>query len=104
MDRLPILPQSTDSGYVYVVQRGTAYKVGFSRASVARRVRDADGLLVLTIQTGQQPASMEREIHKRFTPKRLPSRGNKPGDKREWYALDESDLDWLRGLSAYVAM
>ena len=100
--RLPVLSPSTDSGYVYVVQRGGMFKLGFSRQNVARRVRDADGVLVLTIKTGQRPAQLEYLINKRFASKRLPPQGTLPGDKREWFALDDADLDWLRGLADHL--
>jgi hypothetical protein len=99
MDRLPTLPKSTDRGYVYVAKRGNAYKIGFSRTSVARRVHDAEGVLVLTIQTGQRPSQLEYAINRRFAAKRLP---DTELWGREWFALDESDLDWLRGLSLHV--
>lgn len=102
MNRLPALATSTDSGYVYVVKRDNAYKIGFSRRNVARRVREARGELVLTIPTGQRPSQLEYLINNRFAAKRLPPQGLVAGDKREWFALSESDLDWLRGLSTFL--
>ena len=99
--RLPALPKSTDRGFVYVVKRGEAYKIGFSRRSVARRTRDAGGILILTIPVNQQPSVLEYLINNRFADKRLPSQGTKPGDKREWFALTDTDLAWLQGLSYY---
>lgn len=102
-NRLPRLRQATGTGMIYVAQRGSAFKIGFSRASVRRRVADAAGVLVLTIPAGAQPASLERAIHIHFAAKRLPSQGNKPGDKREWYALDQADLDWLKGLVQHAS-
>lgn len=101
-DRLPRLPPSTDHGYVYVVKRDNAYKIGFTRAGLARRAYDAGGTLVLTIPTGQRPSQLEYIINNRFARKRLPPQGSKPGDKREWFALGESDLDWLRGLANFL--
>ena len=102
MNRLPILPKSTDSGYVYVLKRGNAYKIGFSRRSVVRRARDNKAELVLTIPTGQRPSVLEHLLNAKFASKRLSAQGNKPGDKREWFALDESDLDWLRGMPRWI--
>lgn len=100
--RLPVLPASMDKGFVYAVRRGEAYKIGFSREGLRRRVRDSGGVLVLAIATGQQPASLERAIHERFEGKRLPPQGAKAGDKQEWFRLDGADLDWLRGLKEHV--
>lgn len=102
MDRLPQTRKTSDKGFVYVVQRGNAYKIGFTRDGLARRTRDADGTLVLTIPTGQRPAVLEYLINNRFADKRLPPQGDKPGDQREWFALSESDLAWLRGLSGFM--
>ncbi len=98
MSRLPTRPLSTDTGYIYVVRREEAYKVGFSRKSVPRRVKTADGQLVLTIRTGQMPSTLEHLIHHRFKDKRTTG----PGSKREWFALDADDLAWLCGLEAYL--
>jgi hypothetical protein len=102
MNRLPKLPLSHDTGCVYVVKRGEAYKIGFTRRGLARRVRDSGGHLVLTIPTGQRPAQLEYMLNKRFASKRLPAQGIKPGDKREWFALEPTDLDWLRGLNRFI--
>ena len=99
MDRLPLLPISTDKGYVYVVKRGTAYKIGFSRANVERRVRDAEGELVLTIPTGQQPSQLEYIINHRFINKRL---SDTELWGREWFSLDDNDLNWLRGFASFI--
>ena len=95
--RLPSLTRSTDSGYVYVVKRNDAYKIGFSRKGVKRRVKEAKGELILTIQTGQRPSVLEYALNRRFASKRLPPQ---PGSKREWFALDNADIAWLRGLAA----
>lgn len=57
--RLPQLPTTTDNGMVYVVQRGTAFKIGFTRHNLRRRVRDAQGQLVLTLPVAQQPSILE---------------------------------------------
>lgn len=97
--RLPALPASTDKGHVYVVRRGDAYKIGFSRASVDRRVRDAEGELVLTLPTGQHPSQLEHAIHQRFRNKHL---ADIELHGREWFSLDEADLEWLQGLAAYL--
>lgn len=102
MNRLPRLPVSTDCGYVYIAQVGNAFKIGFSRKSVTRRVRDCGAQLVLTIRAGQQPSVLEYLINHRFASKRLPPQGNYPGDFREWFALDADDLEWLRGLSRHL--
>lgn len=101
MQRLPGLPKSIDKGYVYVVRhRGNskAYKIGFSRASVERRVRDAEGELVLTIPAGQRPSQLEYAINRRFANKRLP---DSELWGREWFALDSDDLAWLQGLASH---
>jgi hypothetical protein len=100
MNRLPQLPQTTDKGIIYVVQRGEAYKIGFTRASLGRRTRDAGGVLVLTIPTGQRPSQLEYLINNRFSDKRLP---DIHGSKREWFALTPADLDWLRGLADHLS-
>jgi hypothetical protein len=99
MNRLPKLPPSTDKGHVYVVKRGDVYKIGFSRASVDRRVRDAEGELVLTIPTGQQPSQLEYAINRRFCSKRL---ADAELYGREWFALDDTDIEWLYGLAKSV--
>ena len=98
MDRLPKTRKSTDNGVVYVVKRGDAYKIGFSR-SLARRLRDLRGELVCTIPVGQRPAQLEYLLNNRFALKRLPSHGRRPGDKREWFALDADDIEWLQGFA-----
>ena len=99
MGRLPKVRQASDSGFVYVARRGKAYKIGFSRRNVARRARDARAVLVLVIPTGQRPSALEYIVNKRFIAKRLPSQGDRPGDKREWFALSDADIDWLRGFA-----
>ncbi len=101
--RLPALPVSTDTGLIYVCKLNNVYKIGFTRRGLARRVRDSGGELVLTIPTGQRPSVLEYAINRRFAAKRLPSQGEKAGDKREWFALDNDDLAWLRGLASYLA-
>lgn len=98
-NRLPRLSPSSDSGVVYIVKRGSAYKIGFSRSSVVRRVRDAEGELILTIPTGQRPSQLEYAINRRFINKRLP---DSELWGREWFALDDNDLLWLRGLAAHL--
>ena len=102
MQRLPLLPKARDAGYVYVVRSGEAYKIGFTRNGIKRRVRDADGQLVLTIAAGQRPSVLEYIINNRFAAKRLPDYRSNAGGKREWFALDREDLDWLRGLSTWT--
>jgi hypothetical protein len=101
--RLPVLPASTDSGCVYVVKSNGAYKIGFTRKSLERRVRDAGGELVLTIPTGQQPSVLEYLVNQHFAAKRLPNYKENDGGKREWFALDAADLNWPRGLSASLS-
>ena len=103
MDRLPKVRQARDSGFVYVARRGRAYKIGFSRRNVARRVRDARAVLVLVIPTGQRPSVLEYIVNNRFTAKRLPPQGDRPGDKREWFTLTDADIDWLRGFAKSIA-
>lgn len=100
MNRLPQLPQSTDSGTIYVAQRGNTYKIGFSRASVERRVRDAEGELIITIPTGQRPSQLEYAINRHFASKRL---DDAELWGREWFALDDNDLAWLKGLAAHCS-
>ncbi len=95
--RLPKRPLSTDTGYIYVVKRDDAYKVGFSRKNVPRRVKAADGELVLRIRTGQMPSTLEHFIHHRFRDKRIIRHGS-----REWFTLDMDDLAWLCGLETYL--
>lgn len=99
LDRLPPCAPTSDKGVVYVVKRGNAYKIGFSRSDVRRRVSAAGGTLILTIPTGQHPASLERAIHQQFAAKRTEG----PGSKQEWFALDAADLEWLRGLVKHVS-
>ena len=88
MDRLPRTRATTDKGFVYVLKRGNAYKVGFSRSNVRRQVRYNEGELLFTIPTGQRPAQLEYLINRRFAAKRLPNYNSKEGGKREWFALD----------------
>ena len=57
---------------------------------------------MLTIPTEQRPSQLEYAINRRFSAKRLPSQGDQAGDKREWFALDESDLTWLRGFARFM--
>ena len=101
--RLPRLTRTNDCGTIYVVKRDNAYKIGFSRASVSRRVADSGGRLVLTIQTGQRPSQLEYAIMRRFSAKLLPNHDAKSGGKREWFALDEQDMAWLQGLALHVS-
>lgn len=53
---------------------------------------------MLTIPTGPRPAILESLIHQRFASKRVDG----PKFKREWFALDDSDLRWLRGLACFI--
>lgn len=99
----PRAPHKPADGFVYVAKRGIAYKIGFSRRGVARRVKDARAELILTIPVKQRPAQLEYLINSRFASKRLPSQGDKPGDKREWFALDDADLEWLRGFASFMS-
>ena len=103
MNRLPKVRQASDCGFVYVARRGEAYKIGFSRHHVARRVCNASAVLVLTMPTGQRPSVLEYALNKRFASKRLPPQGDRDGDKREWFALTDEDLEWLRGFAASLA-
>lgn len=100
--RLPQLPVSTAHGLVYVVQQGTAYKIGFTRRGLSRRVRDSGGRLVMTMPAGQRPAQLEYAINRRFAAKRLDNYRDNDGGKREWFALNSDDIKWLRGLAAYL--
>ncbi len=102
MQRLPQLRGASDHGYVYVVKRDNAYKVGFTRHGLARRMRDAGGDLVLTIKVDQRPSVLEYLINKRFADKRLPGFLPNAGGKREWFALTPDDLEWLKGLSTFL--
>lgn len=102
MSRLPATRKASDNGIIYVTQEGPAYKIGFSRKRLRRRVRESGGQLVLTIQTGQRPAQLEYLIANRFADKRLVGYKTNHGGKREWFALDEADLDWLRGLAVHL--
>lgn len=99
MDRLPQLKQSTDIGVIYVVKRGRAYKIGFTRHSLKRRVRACGGVLMLTIPTKQQPSALETVLHQRFASKRTTG----PGFKREWFLLEDSDLEWLNGFASTIS-
>ena len=58
--------------------------------------------MVLTIPVIQRPSVLEYIINNRFIAQRLPSQGDRPGDKREWFALTDADLDWLRGLTSHL--
>lgn len=104
MQRLPILNKSHDTGLVYVVERDGIYKIGFTRKGLARRIHDSGGELVIALSAGQRPSVLEYKLNNRFSAKRLPPQGTNPGDKREWFALDSEDLDWLRGLAQYLAV
>lgn len=97
MERLPVLPKAHDNGLIYVVLRDGIYKVGFTRDRLKRRIRACGGVLVLTIQVGQRPAMYEAMIHRRFANKRTSG----PRFKEEWFALNDEDLDWLRGLAEH---
>jgi hypothetical protein len=101
--RLPDLQPTTDQGVIYVSKQGDAYKVGFTRKGLKRRVRDSGGILVLTIPTGQAPSVLEYIINRRFAAKRLPDYKDNDGGKREWFALDAADLVWLRGLAQFIS-
>ena len=101
--RLPVLPKTTDSGVVYVVKCNDAYKIVFTRKGLKRRVRSAGGELVLTIPVKQQPSQLEYLLNQRFAAKRLPDYRDNDGGRREWFALDSDDLQWLSGLAAYLS-
>ncbi len=100
--RLPQLPHSTDRGYVYVVQEDSAFKIGFTRDSLDRRVHDSGGNLVALIPTGQRPAQLEYLIANRFAAKRLHGYKDNDGGKREWYALTDDDIAWLQHLASHL--
>lgn len=101
--RLPVLHPATDKGFVYVSRIGNAYKIGFTRNGLRRRIRDSGGELVLTIKTGQNPSVLEYLINNRFASKRLPDYNDKDGGKREWFALTAEDLAWLEGLAEFIS-
>ena len=84
-------------GSVYVVERNGLYKIGFSRGQEVRRARDARGRLLFTIPAGNQPSVLERIIQLRFAIRRI---NNHP--RCEWFALRPDDVEWLRGLAAYL--
>lgn len=104
MARLPQTRSATDNGLVYVVRDGNAYKIGFTRDRLRRRARDAGGQVILTIRTGQRPSVLETIIHRRFRAKGLPDHKSNQGGKREWFALNQADIEWLKGLSDYAAI
>lgn len=103
MKRLPQVRQANDAGYVYVLERCGKYKIGFTRQSLARRARNNRAQVVLTILVRQRPSVLEYILNNRFAAKRLPPQGTRPGDKREWFALDSADLHWLQGLRDYIS-
>lgn len=70
-------------------------RIGFTRNSLPRRVRACDGALLFTIPTGPLPSELERAIHHRFAHKITVG----PGFKREWFALDQSELEWLQNFA-----
>ncbi len=100
--RLPQLPNSTDRGYVYVVQEDSAFKIGFTRNGLDRRVHDSGGKMVALIPTGQRPAQLEYLIANRFAAKHLHGYKDNDGGKREWYALTDDDIAWLQHLASHL--
>jgi Meiotically Up-regulated Gene 113 (MUG113) protein len=82
------------------VRRGAVYKIGFSRANVERRVRDAEGELILVIPTGQRPSQLEYVINHRFAHERLT---DTELWGREWFTLNDDDLRWLQGFAEFVS-
>jgi hypothetical protein len=103
--RLPSLSQLVVAGYVYVLRDGPRFKVGFSRtrSGIDRRSRDCRASVVHVIPTRYPPSHVEYVINHHLAHKRLPPQGSKPGDKREWFALDHDDLAWIERLAQALA-
>lgn len=88
-------------GYVYVIKSLTNdayYKIGRSR-DLHRRSKTFGVLLPFDVQTictikTKDMYKLEREMHQRFFSKRI-------GDT-EWFALNQSDLEWLKDFKEVV--
>lgn len=79
--------------YVYIVKSGIHYKIGRTgnikeRLSALKTTSPQSIELIHTIAT-HQSGKLEKELHEKFKLKQM---------NREWFALDETDLDWLLSL------
>lgn len=93
---------ASDAGVVYILRRGEAYKIGFTRNLPNRLARISGAELILAFYVERRPSQFEHLLNNRFSDRRLPPQGSSPGDRREWFALTTSDLEWLSGLAAHL--
>lgn len=84
-------------GYVYLLGGGGYYKIGRSR-NVSRRMRQLEIQLpwpvevLHTIPCEDHHAS-EKALHERFAGKRA---------NGEWFALDDEDVEWIKGVTRMI--
>jgi hypothetical protein len=82
---------------VYVLRKGDVVKIGYS-TNVRRRVHDIAGVQadggkdmrlerVFETPSGEEARRLEAQLHQRFARQRT---------HREWFALTDGDVDWLK--------
>lgn len=79
--------------YVYILESGGFYKIGFSYDPLARARRLSTGSplpirIVHTLRTAFHE-SIEAKLHRRFRAKRIHG---------EWFDLSDSDVDYIKSL------
>jgi len=86
-------PEINKSGYVYLLQAGSYYKIGVS-TNITKRLKKLatippfDMTLLHIIETPDM-FGLEVRLHKQFAPKR--KRG-------EWFELNYEDIEWIKTL------
>jgi len=95
IDDLHLLKISREqkAGHVYLLKAGPYYKIGIS-AQVDERIKQLSVLPPFDIELihaiyDTNMYALEKDLHERFAPKR------KNG---EWFELDDSDVEYIKGL------
>ena len=92
-EKRTVVKKETRAGWVYILQAGPYFKIGYSK-NVDKRIERLATLppfdmeLIHTIRTDNMD-TLEKYLHERFDDKR------KNG---EWFELDEEDIAWLKTL------
>lgn len=83
-------------GYVYLLQCGTQFKIGFSKhpRKRVRQFRTGSPHDVYLLHTLKAPhyRNVEKQLHREFAAKR---------GSGEWFHLDADDVGYIKSLNAY---
>lgn len=82
-------PKSKKEGFVYLMKSGDYHKIGLTRRDPRIRLKEittpTDTIIVHVIET-VDPEGLEHFLHEEFKEKR---------SNREWFKLDEDDVQWI---------